>query len=252
MTSSTPAPVPARIEITVDRAQLSTGLAAVRFAAGDYPDLPMLSGVLFELQGDTLNLVASDGYRIAFARVAVDTRTATSCELLIPVSLAEDIQRLAHSTGGDHVHLVAEGFRLLAAADGRLAEGRLIDLDYPDYRRLLRLEAVHRVTVEAQRLRRTVTDGQVHRMVRAKDGVPFDAIVLALGPDGSLRVAEGEEEAADNLLRVGFNREFLLEALAASATDQLVLELGGPIHPLAIRSAGEDGTFSILMPTLLP
>jgi hypothetical protein len=41
------------------------------------------------------------------------------------------------------------------------------------------------------------------------------------------------------------NREFLLEALDAGGAGQLVLELDGPIKPLAVRGAG---SFSILMP----
>ena len=48
-------------------------------------------------------------------------------------------------------------------------------------------------------------------------------------------------------LRIRVNRDFLLDALAAGAQDQLVLELDGPITPLAVRVPGRE-TFSLLMP----
>jgi DNA polymerase III sliding clamp (beta) subunit (PCNA family) len=44
------------------------------------------------------------------------------------------------------------------------------------------------------------------------------------------------------------NREFLLQALDAGASGQLVLELDGPIRPLAVRVPGDDSRMSILMP----
>jgi DNA polymerase III sliding clamp (beta) subunit (PCNA family) len=61
---------------------------------------------------------------------------------------------------------------------------------------------------------------------------------------GEAPVPAGEEQ-----LRVAVNRDYLLDALAAGASGQLVLELDGPSGPLAIRSAaGEADGFSILMP----
>jgi DNA polymerase III sliding clamp (beta) subunit (PCNA family) len=41
---------------------------------------------------------------------------------------------------------------------------------------------------------------------------------------------------------------FLLHALTAGAWDELILELGAPTAPLAIRRPDDEGTFSLLMP----
>lgn len=51
--------------------------------------------------------------------------------------------------------------------------------------------------------------------------------------------------------RVAVNREFLLDALTAGARDRLILELGTPTAPIAIRRPDDEGTFSILMPVRL-
>jgi len=58
---------------------------------------------------------------------------------------------------------------------------------------------------------------------------------------------------------VAVNRAFPLEALGVGGSDQLVLELGGPITPLAIRlpqrnpqqAPHEATAFSLLMPVRL-
>ena len=46
---------------------LAAALDAVRFAVGADPELPVLTGVLFDLDGATLRLVATDRYRMALA-----------------------------------------------------------------------------------------------------------------------------------------------------------------------------------------
>jgi DNA polymerase III subunit beta len=60
-----------------------------------------------------------------------------------------------------------------------------------------------------------------------------------------VRVAAEADWAADEQAHIAVNREFLLQALDAGGAGQLVLELDGPIKPLAVRG---HGTFSILMP----
>ena len=47
---------------------------------------------------------------------------------------------------------------------------------------------------------------------------------------------------------VAVNREFGLQALDAGGAGQLVLELDGPIRPLAVRVPSDDTRFSIVMP----
>jgi DNA polymerase-3 subunit beta len=54
------------------------------------------------------------------------------------------------------------------------------------------------------------------------------------------------------VLEMGVDREFLLEALDAGGSSQLVLELDGPIAPLAIRGPDRAGDVSMLMPIRLP
>jgi len=76
------------------------------------------------------------------------------------------------------------------------------------------------------------------------DGRAYEITLLGLDPAGSLRLAVESEWSEQH---VAVNREFLLQALDAGGAGQLVLELDGPIHPLAVRVPGES-RFSILMP----
>src|SRR3712207_9166896 len=66
---------------------------------------------------------------------------------------------------------------------------------------------------------------------------------------------EGAEETATVLtlgdVEMGVNREFLLEALDAEGAGQLVLDLDGPLAPLAIRDPRRPDDVSLLMPIRL-
>ncbi|BCL32385.1 hypothetical protein GCM10017557_72440 [Streptomyces aurantiacus] len=59
------------------------------------------------------------------------------------------------------------------------------------------------------------------------------------------------DDGDDDHDNVAVNREFLLHALTAGARDELILELGAPTAPLAIRRPDDENAFSLLMPVRL-
>jgi DNA polymerase-3 subunit beta len=228
--------------ITLPAAALAAALDAVRFAASADPDLPVLGGVLFETGTAALSLVATDRYRLAVAEAAA-TAAGPPARLVAPLPFVDELRTLLSGNGPAVLTLTPES--LGAEVDGRRVEGKPLDVDFPDHHRLIDLGAAgsRQVTVDVSALRAAVD--AVPAVSREHDGKPFDLTVLTLDPAGALRVAAEADWAADEEAHVAVNREFLLQALDAGGAGQLVLELDGPIKPLAVRGTG---TFSILMP----
>ncbi|MFF2657240.1 MerR family transcriptional regulator [Kitasatospora sp. NPDC058032] len=246
---------PVEYRCTVPARALAEALDAVRFAVGSDPELPVLSGVLFDLDGGLLRLVATDRYRMALAEVPVEGPAAdASAAAIVPTALADALRALLGSgSGAGTAELVLDGTAVGVAVDGHRIEGVALGHDYPDYRALIRLDPVRRVGLSAADLREAVASAPTRTLPSGPDGAACEVAVLAVDEAGRLTVAAPAADASDpDALRVAVNRDFLLEALPAGAPGQLVLELGGPIAPLAIRTPEHPGTFSVLMPVRLP
>jgi DNA polymerase-3 subunit beta len=229
--------------ITLPAAALAATLDAVRFAAGTDPELPMLGGVLFETSAEQLTLVATDRYRLAVAS-APAVSEGPPVRLVLPSAFVDELRPLLAGT----VTLDLAATAVRAETAGRSVETKPLDVDFPDHRRLL--DGVggtaRRVTVDTAALRDLVAAGAAP--IREHQGSQYPVSILAPDPAGGLRLAGESEWAADAEAHVAVNREFLLQALAAGGTGQLVLELDGPIKPLAVRVPGDESRFSILMP----
>ncbi len=228
--------------ITLPAAALAAALDAVRFAASADPELPMLGGVLVETETAALTVVATDRYRLAVAEAAAAV-SGPPARLVAPLPFVDELRGLLAGDGPAVLTLTPE--LLSAEAGGRRIEDKPLDVDFPDHRRLIDLGAAgsRQVTVDVAALRAAVDAAPA--VPREHDGKQFDLTVLALDPAGSLRVAAEADWAADEEAHVAVNREFLLQALGAGGAGQLILELDGPIKPLAVRGTGG---FSILMP----
>ncbi|MHA6760088.1 DNA polymerase III subunit beta family protein [Streptacidiphilus sp. PAMC 29251] len=254
-TTSTTAPSPT-LRLAFPALELAAALDTVRFAVSSDPELPMLGGVHIDVDGaeQALRLVATDRYRLAVAQLKVETTPDTTKQVIVPVALVDAMRALLTAAG--EAALTLDGDTIALEVGGSRAAGVCLDHDFPDYRRLTRLPAGRRVAVDVAALREslvsgpTVPDPDSRGGAGGTDGADTEVSLLVLTADGSLTVAQAQTQAQPG---VGVNREFLLDALAASARDQLVLELGSPIAPLAVRlPEGEDqNSFSLLMPVRL-
>ncbi|MEU9163082.1 MerR family transcriptional regulator [Streptomyces sp. NPDC048424] len=250
-TAATAAPgttgAPATVRPAVSAAALAAALDAVRFAAGTDPELPMLGGVLFDIEGDALRVVATDRYRMAVAQAATTGYGGPRVQAIVPSPLADAMRALL--TGDAPVRLAVDGDRVTLEAADRQTGGRCVDHEFPDYRRLVRLPAGRRALVDVAAFREAVETGPVRAgEALGQDGGACDLSVLKVTADGGVTVCEDGDDDPD---RVAVNRDFLLHALAAGARDQLVLELGAPTAPLVIRRTDSEDTFSLLMPVRL-
>ncbi|MEV8093369.1 MerR family transcriptional regulator [Kitasatospora sp. NPDC085879] len=239
--------------LTLPAADLAAALDAVRFAVGPDGALPQVAGVLFEAEAGLLRLVATDRYRLAVSEAAAGAVEGPAVGVVAPTAFVDGLRGLLAEAGDGEAELAVSADGLRAAAAGRELTGTPVPADFPDYRPMLRLDAVHRVEIAADALRDGLGAAPVRTVHREQDGVDFPVSVLTVSADGTLAVGDGTAgeigEGGEGGLRVQVNRDFLLEAVGAGARGQLVLELGGPVAPLAVRFPERAGTFSLLMPT---
>ncbi|MFD6714200.1 MerR family transcriptional regulator [Micromonospora sp. TSRI0369] len=253
--------------LVLSRIDLAAAVDAVRFAVGADPELPVLSGVLLEVAPDGVHLFATDRFRLAVARVGA-TVDGPPVSVLLPVAAVDELRTLLSGRdgslsgldGSDVAEVVVSPGQVTVTVAGRPLTAVPLPYDFPDYRRLLRAQLgdapAYRIPFDGAALRAALTADGVPVCRRAHEGVEHEVVALGLDGRGELRLVDpngaGGTDGADGAgaLRVAVNREYLLDALG-SGDGQLVLELDGPITPLAVRRADDADAFSVLMPVRL-
>ncbi|GAB3068819.1 DNA polymerase III subunit beta family protein [Micromonospora schwarzwaldensis] len=237
--------------LVLSRTDLAAAVDAVRFAVGADPELPVLSGVLLDVEAAGVHLVATDRHRLAVARVGA-TVDGPPVRALVPVAAADELRALLDHDGAT-AEVVVTADQVTFSVAGRTLATAGLPYDFPDHRRLLGAQLgaapAYRIPVDGAALRAALTADDVRVCHRTHGGVAHPVVALGLDRDGELRLVD-PAAVGDGGLRVGLNREYLLDALDAGGS-QLVLELDGPITPLAVRRADDADVFSILMPVRL-
>jgi len=228
-------------------------VAQVALAAGRDDTLPVLTGVRFEIEGETLTLAATDRYRLAVRTLPWrPTSPDISATALVPArTLAETARAL---TSGPEVTLALSDTRGAGSAEGmigfegagRRTTSRLLEGEFPKYRSLLPsestaraevatgpfVEAVKRVALVAARnapvrLAFSSADGMVLEAGGADDAQASEQ--LECGWESSGSAAAGAEPFA-----IAFNPQFLLDGLGAVDSDTTTLSFTGPTRPAVL------------------
>lgn len=215
--------------LTVPGNEIAAALDAVRFAAGTDPELPVLGGIHFDIEGDALHVVATDRYRMAVARAATAGHGGERVRMTVPTPLVDAMRALL--ADGTPANLTVDGDKVELETQGRQVAGRSLGEDFPDYRRLTRLPEGRRLTLDVPALRKALGEQDT------------DVCVLVLTDE----VSVGDEDSAGE--RVGVNPAYLLDALAAG--DEMLLEYVGPKAPLVLLRPDTEDAFSMLMPVTL-
>jgi DNA-binding transcriptional MerR regulator len=232
--------------LTTSVPELLAALRSVRHAVGTDPDLPMLTGVLLDLDPTGLSVAATDRYRLTVSSASGPVE-GPAVHVIAPAALVDEVvTALAGASTADAVVEVAASAITVTVGTASVG-GAALEHEFPDHRRLLRTAPAHRVPVEAADLRAELAGAPVRTVRREQDGVDRPVAVLTLSQDGDLHVTG----SGSGLVQMGLDQEFLLQALDAAGTGQLVLELDGPLTPLAIRDARRPEHVTLLMPVAL-
>lgn len=256
--------------VTVSGDELAAAVRRVCRSADHAPDLPpdlaVLAGVLMEVHGAELTLVATDRYRLIVQALPLHPTSgsgdtahavvpATTLERLHPWLRRQNAIRLDFGAApGSHRTPPHQGTaRLTLVADGAHQEVDTITAGYPDHRRLLDDLPAPATRILAPRRALLAATEAVHAGSGPLcwDADPRHGLRLTRpGHDGQPVIVDAEVHGPR--VRLGFDRTRLHAVLTDSIGPDLGLEITRPDQPVVIRCADRTGITTLLMPTALP
>lgn len=234
----------------------------VAVAAGKDDTLPMLTGMRLEISGSSLTLVATDRFRLAMREF--EWKPAEGLEdaaVLVPARTLAEAAKSLGASGATVSLALASGEGLLGlSGSGRSTTTRLLDAEFPPYRRLLPDSHTSRAVIEVSALAESIK--RVSLVAERGTQVRLEFA------DGTLRLSAGgdDEGSAEEELQVqyegdpvtiAFNPGYLVDGLGALHADRAELTFTTPNRPALLKPADEEGNavpgyLYLLMPVRLP
>jgi DNA polymerase-3 subunit beta len=239
-------------EIVLEAKVFRDMLRKTLFAVSSDQTRYALTGVLLQVQASELNMVATDGHRLALIRVPRPaTSGSTVLEALIPKKAMVEAVKIARDEVGDIRIRLSEN-QLILQQESTTLVARLIDGQFPNYDQVIPSVTPNRIIIRKEALhgalRRTSAIMGERTTPTEFDFQKGRLMITCVNMDLGEAHEEVEIEYAGEGLKIGFNARYIMEFLGAVDADNIALHVNDPLSPSVFRAAGDDGYNCVIMP----
>ncbi len=246
--------VEATERVAVPEAALKELIERTAFAMAQQDVRYYLNGLLFDLRDKTLRCVATDGHRLALCETALENSNGAKRQIIVPRKGVTELQRLLEG-GEREVELEVGRSHVRVKRDDVTFTSKLIDGRFPDYEAVIPIGADREVKVERESLRASlqraaILSNEKYRGVRVEVS-PGQLKISAHNPEQEEAQEEIEADTQVSDLAIGFNVNYLLDALSALRDEHVVIQLRDSNSSALVREAGSEKSRHVVMPLRL-
>lgn len=222
------------------------------FAAAADDSRPFLTGVLIEVDNDSVTCVATDSSRLSCFKVNIEESAGSQMTGIVPVSSLTELMRILDADEESALEFAVTSSQAVFSLPGMRMISRVIEGQFPDYRRVFPDEIPSKFTISRQEFL-----GAVERVsLIAQRNAPIVRMKLE---EGTLSLASAEAEVGEAFEELAVTQEgndhetayqarYLLDVLRAMDDDEVEMGLGDGLKQGSIRSVKGDEFAYIVMP----
>ena len=246
--------VEATEQVSVPEAALKELIERTAFAMAQQDVRYYLNGLLFDLADTRLRCVATDGHRLALCETALDAAVQTKRQIIVPRKGVQELQRLLE--GGDRTLVLEMGRNhIRVKRDDVTFTSKLIDGKFPDYEAVIPIGADREVKIDREAFRAalqraSILSNEKYRGVRVEVS-PGLLKISAHNPEQEEAQEEVEADTRVDGLAIGFNVNYLLDALSALRDEYVLLMLRDANSSALVRGADNQHARHVVMPLRL-
>lgn len=236
----------ADIKRLIDRTSFAMAQQDVRY---------YLNGMLMELTGDAIRVVATDGHRLALCTRPINTDLGSEKrQAIVPRKGVIELSRLL-SSPDDSVAIVLGSNHIRASTDAFVFTSKLVDGKFPDYERVLpqggdKVLLGDRLALKQAFARTSILSNEKYRGVR----FILDEDQLTMTANNPEQEEAEEQVPVDykgTSLEVGFNVSYLLDVANVLGSDQIQITLADSNSSALIEEPGSSDSLYVVMPMRL-
>lgn len=209
-----------------------------------------------EQDGQILKMVATDGHRLSIASCPLNGLTGQELAkgVILPKKGVYELKKIAEENSGSLKFGFMDNSAVVKQSDSFMVM-RLIDGEFPDYNRVIPKSNERTITIKKDDFTHSV------RRMAILSSEKFKGIMLEISTS-NIKISSSNPELGDAMeeidviydgepLTVRFNARYLLDVLAVTETDRLVMKFKDELAPSIILPENSNSFLAVIMPMRL-
>ena len=240
------------VKIILDACEIANVVSQVSFAASIKNVKPVLTGVNIEGSGSKINFVATDSARLA--KKEVEAEISEVFNTTVPVRTFQEIARSI--TDEDKITLYINDRRILVELKDTIISSVLLPGTYPNVKNIIPKNFLYTLEVDANDLIKTIETANVFSASTGEKGATIrcymsqENVVFRCSSDqnGNSSVMLNLFKYTGERLEISFKCEYVLSAVKALKTSEVLLCFQGEMKPFVIIGKNDPSVIQLLTP----
>lgn len=215
---------------------------------------PVHTGLKFEMTQNQLRLIGVDGYRLAI-RTETIKYDGEDVTFIVPKKTIRELIKLTDDDRDKDISISVGRRHIVFEVDNYSIISRLLDGDFLDYNAAVPKTSTTTVLINTSDAIDCIesTIPVIENNAKNPIRVLFDADEMRVSTVSVLGRSIDYTHANVSGVRVeiGFNSKYVLDALHAADTDQVRIELNGPVSPVKVLPVNDDSYLFLVLPMRL-
>ena len=212
-----------------------------------------LNGLLLEINPESLNVVGTDGHRLAKTSTTLDKKSITEQSCIVPRKAIQELTRSLSEEKECKVSLV-DNQASFSFSQVSLTT-KLIDGTFPDYNRVIPAETTTNIMLDTKTLKPALQRVSILANEKFR-GVRIDIdnnkiIISSENPEQEQAVEDIDIDDTNVKLSIGFNVSYLIDAVNACSGELVTLGLNDENTSALITDPSDPNTKYVVMPMRL-
>lgn len=235
--------------ITISQFTLKEVIRQTVFSISDNESNKIMTGELFEINGDELRVISLDGHRVSIRKIKLK-ETYDKLKVIVPGKTLNEVSKILSGEVSKEVNLFFTDKHIVFEFDDTMVLSRLIEGEYYKVDQMLSSDYETKVTINKREFLSCIDRATL--LIKESDKRP---IIINIADNnmelkinstiGSMNEEIDIEKEGKDIL-IGFNPKFLIDALRVIDDEDIDIYLFNPKAPCFIKDKEENYIYLIL------
>ncbi len=240
--------------ITIDAGTLKSIISSTSYAVSTQEVRPLLTGVNLKINGDMLECIATDSYRLAKKNIKLNNPINNVVNIVIPGRSINEFEKMLGGDNDNEVVMHIFNNKILFKYMNIEFQTNLLSGTYPDTNHFIPTEFAYMINLNLKDFSDAVDRASLLAQNKDKNivRVLIDDKVMTISSSAS-EIGKTEEKLSiessnKDKLEIAFSSRYMLEALKVLKDEDILLLINSDDKPILIKSIKDESLLELILP----
>ena len=239
--------------ITLKSGDLKKMIKQTIFAVSTQESRPLLTGVNVKINGNLLECVATDSYRLAKKTITLSEPYDEAVDIVIPGKNISELDKIITEEDKDvEIHVFVN--KIMFKYEGILFQSNLLNGAYPNTSNFIPADFMHIISAKLNDYFSSIDGASLLTQSKEKNIVKMEATeneLIISSFASEIGKAENRINVQRNIMddiTISFSAKYMMDALRTFEDEDIIICMNGDSKPIVIKSANDESLIQLVLP----